>query len=70
MNGTLAALFADGIYIGGGVLLVVLIILVVLMLMRGRGQTRPRISKFAGSAVHSAREAIRRRWRSTRGRGA
>jgi hypothetical protein len=34
MNGTLAALLADGIYIGGGVLLVILIILVVLLLMR------------------------------------
>ena len=36
MNGTLATLFADGIYIGGGVLVVILIILVVIMLMRGR----------------------------------
>lgn len=36
MNGNLATLFADGIYIGGGVLVVILIILVVLMLMRGR----------------------------------
>ena len=34
MNGSLAALLADGIYIGGGVLLVILIILVVLLLMR------------------------------------
>jgi hypothetical protein len=34
MNGTLAALLADGVYIGGGVLLVILIILVVLLLMR------------------------------------
>ena len=34
MNGTLAALLAEGIYIGGGVLLVILIILVVLLLMR------------------------------------
>ena len=34
MNGSLAALLADGIYIGGGVLVVILIILVVLLLMR------------------------------------
>lgn len=36
MNGTLATLFADGIYIGGGVLVVILIVLLVLLLMRGR----------------------------------
>ena len=34
MNASLAAIFADGIYIGGGVLVVILIILVVLLLMR------------------------------------
>jgi hypothetical protein len=34
MNGTVAALIGEGIYIGGGVLLVILIILVVLLLMR------------------------------------
>ena len=34
MNGSLAMLLADGIYIGGGVLFVVLIILVLLLLMR------------------------------------
>lgn len=34
MSESLAVLFADGVYIGGGVLLVILIILVVLMLMR------------------------------------
>lgn len=37
MNGLLASVFAEGIYIGGGVLLVILIILVVLMLMRRGG---------------------------------
>lgn len=30
----LAALIADGVYIGGGVLLVILVVLVVLILMR------------------------------------
>ena len=34
MNASLATILADGIYIGGGVLLVILIILVVLVLMR------------------------------------
>jgi hypothetical protein len=34
MSAFLAALLAQGIYIGGGVLLVILIILVVLLLMR------------------------------------
>jgi hypothetical protein len=34
MNSSLAVLLADGIYIGGGVLLVILIVLVLLMLMR------------------------------------
>lgn len=34
MNGSLATLLADGIYIGGGVLVVILIVLVVLFLLR------------------------------------
>ena len=34
MNSSLATIFADGIYIGGGVILVILIVLVVLLLMR------------------------------------
>ena len=34
MNGSLATIIADGIYIGGGVLLLILVILVVLLLMR------------------------------------
>jgi hypothetical protein len=34
MSAFLAALLAQGIYIGGGVLLVILIVLVVLLLMR------------------------------------
>jgi hypothetical protein len=34
MNGLLATVLADGIYIGGGVLLAILIILVVLLLLR------------------------------------
>ena len=34
MNGSLATILADGIYIGGGVILVILVILVVLLLMR------------------------------------
>jgi hypothetical protein len=34
MNRTVATILADGIYIGGGVILVILVILVVLLLMR------------------------------------
>jgi hypothetical protein len=34
MNATLAALLADGVYIGGGVILLILIILLVLLLLR------------------------------------
>jgi len=34
MNGSLAALVAQGIYIGGGVLVIILIILLVLLLTR------------------------------------
>jgi hypothetical protein len=34
MNGSLAALVAQGIYIGGGVLVIILIILLVLVLTR------------------------------------
>ena len=34
MSSFIAAVLADGIYIGGGVLVVILIILVVLLLMR------------------------------------
>jgi hypothetical protein len=34
MNGTLAILLAEGIYIGGGVLVVILIILLLLMFFR------------------------------------
>jgi len=34
MSGLIATVLADGVYIGGGVLLVILIILVVLVLMR------------------------------------
>jgi hypothetical protein len=34
MNQSLATILADGIYIGGGVILVILVILVVLLLLR------------------------------------
>lgn len=34
MNSTLATIVADGIYIGGGVLVVILIILLVLLILR------------------------------------
>ena len=34
MNGTLAAILAEGIYIGGGVLVVILIILLLLLFFR------------------------------------
>lgn len=34
MNANLAALLADGVYIGGGVVFVILLVLVVLWLMR------------------------------------
>jgi hypothetical protein len=34
MNGTLAVLLAEGIYIGGGVLVAILIILLLLMVLR------------------------------------
>ena len=34
MNGTLAILLADGVYIGGGVLLVILIVLLLLLFLR------------------------------------
>jgi hypothetical protein len=34
MNQSVATILADGIYIGGGVILVILVILVVLLLMR------------------------------------
>lgn len=36
MNASLAALLADGIYVGGGVILLIVIILVVWLLVRGR----------------------------------
>ena len=34
MSPSLAAIIADGIYIGGGVLLLILVVIVVLMLLR------------------------------------
>jgi hypothetical protein len=34
MSPTLAAIIADGIYIGGGVLLLILVVIVILMLLR------------------------------------
>ena len=34
MNGSIAAVLAEGIYIGGGVLVVILIILLILYMMR------------------------------------
>jgi hypothetical protein len=36
MNPTLAAMIADGVYVGGGALLVILIIFVIWMVLRGR----------------------------------
>lgn len=36
MNSSLAAILADGIYVGGGVIVVILIVIVVILLLRGR----------------------------------
>jgi hypothetical protein len=36
MNASLAALLADGVYVGGGVILLIVVLLIIWLIVRGR----------------------------------